>query len=108
MTLAASEREKLFWDLAEALDSDPVFTRSTMFWVPVPANRRQVFACPEHGTGNLVVKLAAERVSELIATGAGIPLAPNRKVFREWVAIPVADIQEWTALLGEAKAFAHG
>jgi hypothetical protein len=102
----ASEREALFWRLAEALYADPAVTRSTMMGFPCLRADGRFFACVERGTGNLVVQLPAARVAELVATGAGIPFAPNGKVFREWVACPVPDEAEWSALLHEAKAFA--
>src|SRR3989304_5654478 len=34
-------------------------------------------ACGERPTGNLIVKLPAKRVDELVASGAGIPFAPS-------------------------------
>jgi hypothetical protein len=66
------------------------------------------FACVERSTGNLIIKLPADRVNELIAYGAGIPFSPNGKVFREWMASPVPDEDEWAALLAEAQAFVDG
>jgi hypothetical protein len=38
----------------------------------------------------------------------GVPFAPNGKDLRVWVAIPVRDVDEWSALLDEAaRAFVH-
>jgi hypothetical protein len=108
MMPTASEREALFWRLAEALYTDPAVTRSTMMGFPCLRANGKFFACLEPATGNLVVKLPAARVVELVASGAGIPFAPNGKVFREWVAFPVPDEAEWSALLVEAKAFVNG
>jgi len=64
------------------------------------------FATVEKRTGDLVVKLPAERVLSLIREGAGQPFLPNGRVFREWVALPSGDEHEWAALLGEAMEFA--
>jgi len=108
MTEPAPEREALFWRLAEALYTDPAVTRSTMMGYPCLRADGKFFACVDRRTGNLVVKLPAGRVDELVATGVGLRFAPNGKVFREWVACPIPDDEEWSALLDEAKAFAGG
>jgi hypothetical protein len=108
MNSEASEREELFWELAEALYTNPAVTRSTMMGFPCLRINGGFFACVERSTGNLIVKLPADRVNELVATGAGIPFAPDGKVFREWVAFPIPDEGEWAALLAEAQAFVDG
>jgi hypothetical protein len=108
MNAGVAECEELFWKLAEALFADPAVTRSTMMGFPCLRANGNFFACVERATGNLIVKLSAERVRDLVASGAGIPFAPNGRVFREWVAFPVPDQDEWTVLLDEAKAFVNG
>ena len=108
MMAEAFEREELFWRLAEALYTNPAVTRSTMMGFPCLRIKGGFFACVERSTGNLIVKLPADRVNELIASGDGIAFAPNGKVFREWVAFPVLDEAEWAALLAEAQAFVDG
>jgi hypothetical protein len=45
-------------------------------------------------------------VNEVVATGQALPFAPNGRTFREWAAFPVADPDEWSALLAEARSFA--
>lgn len=107
MTETASTREDLFWRLAEELYADPAVTRSTMMGFPCLRADGKFFACVDRRTGNLVVKVPARRVTELVTSGVGTTFAPNGKVFREWVAIPIPDDQEWAALLDEAKAFAR-
>ena len=62
----------------------------------------------ERSSGNLVVKLPADRVNDLVSSGLGISFAPNGRVFREWVALPLPDEEDWTAFLNEARAFATG
>jgi YjbR len=108
MSTTAAEREQLFWRLAESLYADPAVTRSTMMGYPCLRAGGKFFACVDRRTGNLVVKVPADRVDELIDDGVGLPFAPNGKVFREWVAIPIPDDQQWSELLDEAKAFAAG
>jgi len=108
MNADVSERDDLFWRLAEALLADPTVTHGTMMGFPCLRANGNFLACVERATGNLIVKLPAERVDELVASGAGIPFAPSGRVFREWVAFAVPDDEQWTALLDEAKAFVNG
>jgi hypothetical protein len=68
----------------------------------------RLFACVERTTGNLVVKLPADRVNDLVLSGFGISFAPNGRVFREWVALPILEEVEWTAFLDEARTFVNG
>ena len=106
MNAEASERDELFWTLAQSLLTQPAVTGSTMMGFPCLRVNGNFFACLERGTGNLIVKLPADRVDELVASGAGIAFAPNGRTFREWVACPVPDEAEWAALLDDARAFA--
>ncbi len=52
-----------------------------------------------------MVKLPAERVTELIDAGRGEPFAPAGKVFSEWLAVTEVDEDRWRALLREGVAF---
>ena len=54
----------------------------------------------------MVVKLPAERVAQLLASGNGEPVAPAGKVFKEWVEI--AATEDWGPYLEEALDFAGG
>ena len=65
-------------------------------------------AMAEHTTGDLIVKVPATRVDELIAEGTGLPFAPAGRRFREWVQIPGRAPDLWEALLDEARAFVAG
>ena len=100
-------REELFWELAEDLLTEPAVTRSTMMGYPCLRTNGAFFACIERSTGHLIVKLPAERVTELVACGQALPFAPNGRVFREWAAFPDPDCDEWIALLEEARAFVN-
>ena len=108
MNTDANARETLFWELAEQLLAEPCVTRSTMMGYPCLRANDAFFACIERGTGHLIVKLPALRVSALVATGQALPFAPNGRAFREWAAFPGADPDEWSALLAEARSFAGG
>jgi hypothetical protein len=108
VTTTARAREELFWRLAETLEADPAVNRSTMMGFPCLRSHGKFFASVDRRTGNLVVKLPTARVNELVTAGVGLPFAPNGKVFREWIAIPIPDDEEWSALLHEARAFVDG
>ena len=103
-----SARETLFWDLAGQLLAEAGVTRSTTMGYPCLRSNGAFFACVEPATGHLIVKLPAQRVAALAATGQALPFAPNGRTFREWAAFPVADPAEWRALLAEARSFASG
>ncbi|MDY7105784.1 MAG: hypothetical protein S0880_31755 [Actinomycetota bacterium] len=58
--------------------------------------------------GQLVAKIAAPRVAELVASGAGAPVRVGRHPAREWVGVPweAGAAGRWRALLHEAHAHA--
>lgn len=98
-------KARLFWQLAERLLVDGLAERGTMMGFPCLRAGGAFFASLERGSGDLIVKLPARRVAELVAAGTGLPFAPAGRVFREWIASPCADAQEWAALLEEAHRF---
>jgi hypothetical protein len=54
----------------------------------------------------LILKLPAERVEELIDTGTGHAWGPGPgRIMREWVAVPEAHHVNWAPLTSEARAF---
>ena len=102
----ASECDALFRQLSDLLSHDDArVTRSTMMGFPCLRVDDKFFACVERASGNLIVKLPAERVTELVRSGSGRPFAPNGRVFKEWVACPVAARALWTDLLNEAQRY---
>lgn len=103
---ARRAKEELFWSLAEALLAEPPVTRSTMMGFPCLRYDGRFFASIDRDSKDLVVKLSAERVDELIASGHGTVFAPNYRVFREWVEVTLPDHDLWAALLDEARDFA--
>jgi hypothetical protein len=67
---------------------------------------RKMFAVLDGKTGELVVKLPADRVETLIRDGQGRGWHPGGGTpLKEYVAVPFAREREWTALAREARAF---
>jgi hypothetical protein len=64
------------------------------------------FVCCDRSSGDLIVKMAEERVLALIDASTGEPFAPAGRVFCEWVRISDRDAGLWRALLAEARTFA--
>lgn len=100
--------DELFWEVAEPFMAagkadEGVLMRSRCLRV-----KGEFMAMPEYRSGDLVVKLPAPRVSELIERDIGRPFAPAGRVFSEWVRIPDRDGTRWEALMGEAFEFASG
>jgi len=55
---------------------------------------------------DLVVKLPASRVAELIDSGRGLPCSPRPgRPMREWVRLPALDEESCLAYLLEARTF---
>ena len=104
----ATPGEERFWELAEPLLAEAGVTRSTMMGFPCLRVGGAFFACCDRRSGDLVVKVAAERVDALIDAGQGQPFAPAGKRFREWVAIPYAKRRTWPGHLDDALAFVTG
>lgn len=55
--------------------------------------------------GDLVVKLPAERVEELVREGRGRPHQLGAKVMKEWFVSPVERKREWVAVAKESRRF---
>ena len=105
---SASVDDSLFWDLAEPLLASGEAEEGTLMGFPCLRTTGTFFASLEHRTGDLIVKIAATRVDQLIDDGTGLPFAPAGRRFREWVEIPERDAELWQALLDEARAFVSG
>jgi hypothetical protein len=96
----------LFWELAEPMLAAGDATRGTMMGHPCLRVDGAFFATAGHEADELIVKLPARRVEELIDQGTGQPFAPAGRRFREWVAVPAPDRELWSRLLREARQYA--
>lgn len=107
-TIGAREPEhEQFWELAEPHLASGRLVEGTMMGHQClrSATTDGFVATVARATGNVVAKLPAARVAELIDQGAGLAFAPAGKVFREWVELPGIDESGWEALLDESIAF---
>ena len=96
-----SEGHALFEVIAEKLVLRPGVARSTMMGFPCLRVDGDYFVSVHRDGGSLIVKLSREQVAEAVSAGDGEPFAPAGRVFREWLAIPVA---LWIGAAGIALA----
>lgn len=103
-------RHQRFWEVAEPFLDEGRLTEGTMMGQQClrAASNDGFVGTVERSTGNLVVKLPRDRVTELITAGDGEEFAPAGKVFKEWVAIPQFDERTWAGLLEESIRYVGG
>lgn len=99
--------DELFWELAEPLMAEGA-ERSTMMGHPCLRIGGEFFASLERGSGDLIVKLPAHRVNEMIEAGTAEPFAPAGRRFKEWALVTDRDEARWEQLLRDAIAFVGG
>jgi TfoX/Sxy family transcriptional regulator of competence genes len=96
--------EALFQQVAAAYEGDPDVSLGRMFGSPGLKVGGKVFAMLVKD--RLVLKLPADRVDGLIASGAGARFDPGHgKVMREWVAIAPTTAGGWLGFAAEAQSF---
>ena len=104
--MSPTEAEALFWDLAGELQADdPAVAEGTLMGGRCMRVDGEFFSMIWVKHQTLVVKLAEDRVNELIAEGRGEPFAPAGKVFREWLGVTAVDEDRWRSLMTEARDF---
>jgi TfoX N-terminal domain len=103
----AVEVEQLFDEVAERLLTyDASFERGRMFSSIALKRGGKVFALCSRG--EVVVKLPAERVDELIDAGGRRFDPGHGRLMREWVSVKPSDATECETLLVEARTFRIG
>jgi hypothetical protein len=95
-----------FWSEVAPLQAAGRLEEGTMFGFRCVRAGKAFVAMPGHESDGMVVKLPAARVTELLASGKGVPVAPAGKVFKEWVEIAASE--DWGPYLDEALDFAGG
>lgn len=100
--MTETARETAFWDLATDYLASNDIEEGTLMGSPCLRLSGDFLATIHRKTGDLIVKLNAERTAELIEQGTAVAFAPAGRTFTEWVAIPSDDVEVWRAVLDEA------
>jgi Activator of Hsp90 ATPase homolog 1-like protein len=101
-----SERKTTMFDVAadRLLDSDPGVDRGRMFNADGLKIGGKFFAFPKHD--EIVLKLPAERVEDLLTSGAGSPFdAGKGRPMREWVTVRPESAEDCAEYMVEARNF---
>ncbi len=106
--MTAHDPTAFFWEVATPLLANGSVSKSTMMGFPCLRVHGDFFASAEPKSGDLIVKLPADRVQALIDGDAGEPFAPNGRRFREWVRVVERDAGQWRDLIDEARGFVAG
>ena len=98
--------EDRFWQLAGELQAeDGRVALGTIMSSRCLRVGEEFLALYDAKRGGAVVKLPAERVAVLIASGHGEAFAPAGRVFKEWVLVEDGQRRRWPKLLREGIAF---
>lgn len=81
---------------------------STMMKTPCLRYRGQFMTLMFEKEDSLIIKVSADRVNELIASGKGREFNFTKKRFKEWVLIPRQFENEYEDYIYEALAYAKG
>lgn len=92
--------------IAEQLAREPGVELSTMMKSPCLRYQGDFVAMMFDREDCLIVKLATERVDDLIDAGVGLEFNFTKKTFREWVLIPRRFQDEFEAYILEALDYA--
>lgn len=79
---------------------------STMMGTPCLRYRGQFMAMMFDKQDALIIKVAPQRVDELIANNLGLEFNFTKKRFREWVLIPLEFADDFEAYIREALEYA--
>jgi hypothetical protein len=104
---AINKRDSLFWDIAQPLLATGA-EESTMMGFPCLRINGEFFASVERETGDLIVKLPAERVTQMVDDGEAVEFAPAGRRFKEWARISDREELLWVELMSSAIEFVEG
>ena len=107
MTLTIVETEEQFWAIAASHFEAPDVEQGTMMGSRCLRVGGEFACMVDTRNGQLIVKLPAARVRELIEEGTTEPFAPAGRVFKEWTGVIGDTPESWAPLIGEAVAFAR-
>lgn len=108
MPLPIEQADEQFWTLAAPHLATADVAEGTMMGSRCLRVDGEFTAMIHSKTGELIVKLAAGRVTELVEAGTVETFSPNGRVFREWALVPTTDEASWIPLIAEAVDFARG
>lgn len=98
------EGERMFWELADEFMKNPAITEGKIMSSRCLRANGEFVAMVAYKSQQLVVKLTKNEVDRLIGEGVGLPFAPAKKVFKEWVEIKDYDRVLWRRLIADAIA----
>lgn len=78
---------EMFWDVASKMIEDGKVQTGTMMGFECLRAQGEFVAMADSRGDQIVIKLPAKRVTELIELGDAASFAPAGKVFKEWAAI---------------------
>ncbi len=81
---------------------------STMMKTPCLRYKGEFLAMMFEKQDALIIKVAPDRVNELIADGHGMEFNFTKKRFKEWVLIPLEFQDDYADYLNEALIYAKG
>ncbi|MFD4422664.1 hypothetical protein ACFWN7_14345 [Agromyces sp. NPDC058484] len=102
-----AQRVPDFEAIADDLVGRGLAEHGTMMGHPCLRVNGAFIAAAGHSGDELIVKLSAPRVRELVDEGIGQPFAPVGKVFREWVSVDHSHLPIWRGLVMEARGLAE-
>lgn len=100
-----NDNTTFFWDVAMPLLVSGEAEKGTMMGFPCLRINGAFFASVDKRNGDLVVKLPAQQVDQMIAEGSGQAFSPNGRRFKEWIAVTSRDADQWLQLIRQAKSF---
>lgn len=104
--------EETFWSTADAFvqrgEAQPgtIMSHACLRSPEGGKNGEGEFVAMPYGDA-LVVKLNADRVSELVEAGEGAAFNLTGRTFREWITIDAVDPERWRELIAEGLAIAR-
>ncbi|MFT4564979.1 MAG: hypothetical protein ACI9BW_004749 [Gammaproteobacteria bacterium] len=101
----AAQETQFYWNIADDFLIRESVDEGSLMGFPCLRVHGEFFSTCEHRTSDLIVKLAKERVTELIELGCGEAFAPAGRVFKEWVLVKQRNKRAWNALMDEALNF---
>ncbi|MBT5775238.1 MAG: hypothetical protein HOH95_12780 [Dehalococcoidia bacterium] len=102
-----TEAEEQFWAVAAPHLDAPDVEQGTMMGSRCLRVAGEFTSMIDTRNGQLIVKLPAARVLELIDEGTTEPFAPAGRTFKEWTGVLGDTPEGWAPLIEEAVAFAR-